>query len=85
MILEYENGRIFSKDKSGNLLAEITFRQTEEGIFTIDYTFVDKSISGQGAAGTLVRAAREEIERRGGTCRATCSYAKKWLEKHRDE
>ena len=31
----------------------------------------------------LVEKAVEEIEKKGGIVKATCSYAKKWLEKNR--
>ena len=75
-----ENDRIYLPDEDGNILAEITFPETSEGQFTINHTFVDGSLRGQGIASQLVQAAVDEIERRGGTVAATCSYALKWLE-----
>ena len=77
-----EEGRIYMEDETGKLIAEITFPQTAEGEYTIDHTFVDESLRGQGIASKLVQAAVDEIEKKGGKVRATCSYAVSWLEKH---
>ena len=74
--------RISQKDENGRVVAEITFPETSPGIFVINHTFVDKSLRGQGIASKLVQAAVDEIKKRGGQVQATCSYAKKWLEKH---
>ena len=78
-----ENSKIFSLDNDKKVVAEITFYESENGVFTIDHTFVDESLRGQGIAGKLVEMAVEEIEKRGGNVEATCSYAKKWLENNK--
>ena len=75
-----EENRIHMNDESGSMVAEITFPETSEGVFTIEHTFVDKSLRGQGVASKLVQAAVNEIDARGGKVRATCSYAAKWLD-----
>lgn len=80
MILE-EN-RILHRDKTGKIVAEITFPEISPGIFVIDHTFVDESLRGQGMASKLVQAAVNEIKNRGGQVKATCSYAAKWLNEH---
>lgn len=77
-----EKGRIFSTDENGKTIAEITFPENEPGVCTIDHTFVDDSLRGQGIAGTLVKMAVENIESQGKNVAATCSYAVKWLEKN---
>ena len=41
------------------------------------------SLRGQGMADKLVRAALADIAKDGKKYRATCSYAVKWLEKHK--
>lgn len=74
-----EQDRIYMEDDRGAVLAEITFPETAPGVFTIDHTFVDGSLRGQGIASKLVQAAVDEIRRRGGTVQATCSYAVRWL------
>ena len=50
-------------DGGGRLVAEITFPCTQPGIYTIDHTFVDPSLRGQGMADKLVRAALEQIRK----------------------
>lgn len=77
-----EENRIFQEDDTGKIIAEITFHETSSGVFVIDHTFVDESLRGQGTASKLVQLAVDEIEKRGGTAKATCSYAAKWLSKH---
>ena len=76
-----EKNRIYMADGSGRTVAEITFSETEPGVYTIDHTFVDGSRRGEGLAGKLVSAAVEEIRRWGGQVCATCSYAVSWLER----
>ena len=78
----YEENRIYLNDDSGNMVAEITFPETEDNVYTIDHTYVDGSLRGQGIASKLVQAAVDEIGKRGGTVNATCSYAVNWIEKH---
>jgi len=82
MDYKFESNRIYAENNSGELLAEITFFETEQGVFIIDHTFVDNSLRGQGIAGELVRQAVQIIKEQGGKATATCSYAKHWLEKN---
>lgn len=76
---ELKGNGLYKYDDEGNVIAEVTFPETAPGVFTIDHTFVDNSLRGQGMAAKLVEAAVEEIKKRGGTVQATCSYAVKWL------
>jgi len=78
-----EANRIYMTDSASKVVAEVTFPETAEGEFTINRTFVDESLRGQGMASKLVQAAVDEIESRGGMVKATCSYAVKWLEKRK--
>lgn len=78
-----EKNRIYQTDEAGTTIAEITFPQTAPGVCTIDHTFVDSSLRGQGVAAKLVEAAVDEIEGRGEQVDATCSYAVKWLGERR--
>ncbi len=80
--LQYEKERVYALDEGGKLVAEITFPETAPGVYTMDHTFVDPSLRGQGMADKLVRAALEQIRENGGTPAATCSYAAAWLAKH---
>lgn len=71
------------KDENGKILAEITFPETEPGVYTIDHTYVGDELRGQGVAGILVQMAVDQIREQGGEVRATCSYAAGWLEKNK--
>lgn len=77
-----EPNRIYAEDASGKLLAEITFPETEPGICTVDHTFVDASLRGQGIAGKLMELAVSEIRKQNKQTAATCSFAQKWLAQH---
>lgn len=46
MEFKTESNRIFKEDESGKVIAEITFPETETGVFCIDHTFVDDSLRG---------------------------------------
>ena len=37
--------KIYKTTEDGKLIAEITFPETEAGVYTIDHTFVDGSLS----------------------------------------
>lgn len=82
--MEYitEKDRIYAIDAEGKTIAEITF-PTLNGIATIDHTFVDKSLRGQGIADKLVRQAVDKILADGNRIAATCPYAIAWLNRHR--
>lgn len=80
-----EKERIVCLDDSGKEVGEVTFPETEHGVFEINHTFVDASMQGKGIAGQLVRRAIDEIKRRGGEVTASCSYAKKYIEKAKAE
>ena len=77
-----EPTRVYALDEGGKLVAEITFPETAPGVYTMDHTFVDPSLRGQGMADQLVRAALAQIRENGGAPAATCSYAAAWLDKH---
>ena len=76
-----EPNRIYAKDENGKLIAEVTFPESEEGICTIDHTFVDESLRGQNVAGKLVEAAVAQIKEQGKEVNATCTYAQAWLKR----
>ena len=83
MEFKHEKGRVYMENQEGKLIAEITFPETAPGVANIDHTLVDDSLRGQGMADKLVRAALADIAKDGKKYRATCSYAVKWLEKHK--
>ena len=68
---------------NGEEVGEVTFPESEKGVYVINHTYVDNRLRGQGIASELVSRAVEEIERRGGHVTATCSYALLWLARNR--
>lgn len=77
----YEAERIYAADTDNKVIAEVTF-PLKDGIATINHTFVDESLRGQGVAGQLVQAAAEQILKAGNQIAATCPYAVSWFAKH---
>ncbi len=75
-----EKDRIYATDSSGKIIAEVTF-PTEDGVSTIDHTFVDPSLRGQGVAGKLVKLAADHMAE-GNRIAAICSYAVAWFKRH---
>ena len=78
--ITYKN-RIAAVD-NGEEIGEVTFPE-RDGVYTINHTYVDDRYRGQGIASELVRRAVEEIEKKGGLIKATCSYAQLWLARNR--
>lgn len=80
MKFNVEKNRIYYEE-NGKTLAEVTFIGDED-VLTINHTFVDDSLRGQGIASKLVQEAVNEIKRQNKKVQASCSYAVKWLEKY---
>lgn len=80
----YEENRIFYKDETGRMVAEVTFPAVSQNIVNINHTFVDDSLRGQGIAARLLKAAAEKLRAEGKRAYPTCSYAVKWFEKNTD-
>ena len=83
MEFQYEEHRIYLEDEHGGLLAEITFPQVGDEVI-IDHTFVSDQLRGQGVASQLMQAAMDIIQKNGWRFSASCTYAKSWLEKHKE-
>lgn len=76
-----EKDRIYAEGPTGDIIAEVTF-PTVNGVSTIDHTFVDPSLRGEGIAGKLVKLAADKILAEGNKIGATCSYAVAWFKRH---
>jgi predicted GNAT family acetyltransferase len=82
MELKKDSNWIYATDESGNIIAEVTFPNTEDGTVTINHTFVDQSLRGQGVASQLIEAAYDAIKADGKKATPTCRYAIRWFEEH---
>ncbi len=79
-----ETNRIYARDAEGRLLAEVTFPESAPGIVSIDHTFVDDSLRGQGVAGKLMETAATSLRATRRRAVPVCSYAVHWFEKHEE-
>ncbi len=77
-----EENKIYLNDEQKHMLAVVTFPKLSEGVVTIDHTFVDPSLRGQGVAGKLMEAAVAYFRSSNIKAKPTCSYAVKWFEEH---
>lgn len=84
MNFQYEKERIFASDKTGKIIALITWHFTEN-VAVVDHTFVDESLRGQGVASLLMKEAVAFFRKENYNTYGTCSYADVWYAKHKDE
>lgn len=82
MEFKYKDNMIYLENEQGEVVAKITFPETEEGVVDINHTFVDVSLRGQGVAGKLMEEAYRKIKEENKKAVPTCSYAVQWFEKH---
>lgn len=79
---KFEEGRIYSTDEKGELMAEATYVFKENGDVDIDHTFVNPVLRGQGVAGKMMEIVAEFLRGEGLRATATCSYANLWFKKN---
>lgn len=82
MEINHEKNRVFAKDESGNLLAEVTFPDCGDDRVIIERTFVAPEFRGQNIASQLMQAAYEEIRSQCRKALLRCPYAIKWFDRH---
>ena len=81
----YSEGRIYSSDASGNLIAEATYVQRNSGEINVDHVYVNPEYRGQGIAEQVMLEVIEYLRKHHLKATATCSYASAWLSKHEKE
>lgn len=81
----YEAERIYVKDASGRMTAQVTFHQRSDRAMSIDHTYVSPELRGQGAAGKLLSAAAKRFRQRELKVVPVCSYAVAWFRDHPEE
>ena len=85
MELIYEAERIYMKDGSGRMAAEVTFHQRSDRAMSIDHTYVSPELRGRGTAGELLTAAARRFRQRELKVVPVCSYAVAWFRDHPEE
>lgn len=78
----HESNRIYARGSDGDVIAEITFPDIDEGTVDIDHTYVAFPLRGQGVAGRLMELVVEQLVARNKKAVLTCSYAVRWFEMH---
>ena len=73
-----EKNRFYMGDKK-KPEAEITFININDDELSVDHTYVDESLRGQGMAQKLLDAVADFARMEGKTLSATCPYAAKRL------
>lgn len=81
----FENGRIYSVDEKGELMAETTYVLKENKEVDIDHTYVNPVLRGQGVASKMMEVVAEYLREKGLKATASCSYANNWLQKNKDK
>lgn len=82
MDFKQKSNMIYLENEEGDIIAKVTFPDIKPGVVTINHTFVDDSLRGQGIAGKLMEEAYKKIKGDNKKVIPTCSYAVKWFEKN---
>ncbi len=82
MIWKYEEGRIYSTDEDGRLMAEANYVRQNNNEINIERVYVDPNLRGQGVAGQIMSAVAEYLRENGLKATASCPYAKTWFQKN---
>jgi predicted GNAT family acetyltransferase len=69
-------------DEDNHMIAVVTFPKENDQTVTIDHTYVDSSLRGQGIAGKLMEEAVAQLRENNLKAKLFCSYAVKWFEEH---
>jgi len=81
----YKEGRIYSENEKGELMAEATYVVMPNGDLNIDHTYVNPSLRGQGVADKMMVAVTEYLRKSDKKAVATCSYAISWFKKNEND
>lgn len=77
----YEDNRIFLSNEAGEKIGEICFERVNENTYDITHTYVSPEYRGKHFAEELVNEAIRYIKQKNCNVTASCSYAKRILEK----
>jgi len=82
---KFEKGRIYSTNDQNELMAEVTFAYRTENEVDINHTWVNPVLRGQGVAAKIMAALAEYLRENRLKATASCTYAKGWLEKNKED
>lgn len=81
---KFEEGRIYWEE-NGELMAEATYHELENGEVDIDHTYVNPVLRGQGVAGKMMEVVANFLQSKNLKAIASCSYAQMWFEKNQEQ
>jgi len=81
----HEEGRIYSEDETGKVLAEAIYTNKPNGEIDVEHVYVDPSLRGQGIAEKVMYEVVNYVIKNGKKATATCAYANSWFQKHKEE
>jgi len=81
---KYEEGRIYTENEKGELMAEATYVVMSNGEINIDHTYVNPSLRGQGVADKMMVAVVEYLRECETKALPSCSYAVSWFKKNKE-
>ncbi|WP_022791419.1 GNAT family N-acetyltransferase [Weissella halotolerans] len=84
MQFTFEPGRLFY-EQDGQVLAEILFPAIDNGrVWSINHTYVNPALRGQGVAGQMLAEVVERAQQAGVQLKPVCSYAREAFLRHPD-
>ncbi len=78
-----ENKTVYKVDDK--IMGEVDYPHIDDKTVNITHTFVDPSLRGQGIADQMLKKAFEYFEENNIEVKCTCSYAKNWVEHHKEK
>ena len=81
---EKDGNGMFYIEKDGDIVAELTYKQLDNGILTIDHTETNPEMEGEGLASRLVKHTVEYAREKNIKIDPLCAYAAKQFERHEE-
>ncbi len=82
---KYEEGKIFSKNEQGEIIAEADYLNMKNGMVDIEHVYVSPEYRGKGIAQQTMLAVVEYLRKEKLKATASCSYANAWFKKNATE
>ncbi len=85
-MLEVKKGskNFYIGESEDNVLAEMTFIDSDEGFITLDHTIVKEELSGQGAGKLILKEIVDWARKENKKIKPLCPYAKAQMEKNEE-
>lgn len=78
-----KNKTIYKVDNK--IMGEVDYPNIDDKTVNITHTFVDPSLRGKGIANQMLKKVFEYLQENNIEVICTCSYAKKWVNHHKEE